>query len=101
MKSLALATAFVAMMSMPVAAAVAPVPRETLAVSLAAPPVVEVQDRRLDRRSFDRPRGYDRRRYVPGRRYSRPPSNWRQYRARPRDWRTRGCIVVGPVWFCP
>jgi hypothetical protein len=41
------------------------------------------------------------RRYVPGRRYGSPPAGWRHYGARPGDWRTRGCILVGPLWFCP
>lgn len=40
-------------------------------------------------------------RYVPGRRYSAPPHGWRRYGARPGDWRTRGCVMVGPLWFCP
>jgi hypothetical protein len=40
-------------------------------------------------------------RYRAGGRYSRAPRGWRRYGARPYDWRTRGCIVVGPVWFCP
>ncbi len=42
-----------------------------------------------------------RHRYTPGGRYSSAPRGWRQYRARPGDWRTRGCIMVGPIWFCP
>jgi len=40
-------------------------------------------------------------RYVPGRRYSHAPRGWRRYHRRPYFWRTRGCIIVGPVWFCP
>jgi len=40
-------------------------------------------------------------RYVPGRRYSRAPRGWRRHAARPWNWQTRGCIVVGAVWFCP
>src|SRR6516165_6889043 len=39
--------------------------------------------------------------YVPGRRYSSAPPHWRRYHSRPRLWRTWGCILVGPVWFCP
>lgn len=41
------------------------------------------------------------RRYVAGRRYGAAPRGWRRYRARPWNWRTRGCVVVGPLWFCP
>jgi len=41
------------------------------------------------------------RRYSPGARLHAAPHGWRRYGARPRDWRTRGCVLVGPVWFCP
>lgn len=46
-------------------------------------------------------REYEGRRYYPGRRYDAPPARWRRYHSRPYDWRRRGCIIVGPVWFCP
>jgi Ni/Co efflux regulator RcnB len=39
--------------------------------------------------------------YRAGGRYSSAPHGWHRYHHRPRDWRTRGCIVVGPIWFCP
>ena len=39
--------------------------------------------------------------YTPGYRYRSAPHGWHRYRARPGNWRTRGCILVGPVWFCP
>ncbi len=26
---------------------------------------------------------------------------WHRYGARPYNWRTRGCVVVGPAWLCP
>jgi hypothetical protein len=41
------------------------------------------------------------RRYAPGARLRAAPHGWRRYHARPGDWRTRGCVVVGPIWFCP
>jgi len=53
---------------------------------------------------YDRYRGrhYDRyanhrydRRY-----YDRPPPGWRRYSYAPYGWRDRGCINVGPVWYC-
>jgi hypothetical protein len=44
---------------------------------------------------------YNRHGYRAGHRYRRAPHGWRRYHARPYGWRTRGCIVVGPVWFCP
>lgn len=39
--------------------------------------------------------------YVPGHRYHNAPRGWHRYSRRPRDWNHRGCILVGPVWFCP
>ena len=26
---------------------------------------------------------------------------WHRYHSRPYNWRSRGCVVVGPVWVCP
>ncbi len=26
--------------------------------------------------------------------------NWNRYGYRPYNWRSRGCIAVGPFWFC-
>ena len=62
--------------------------------------VVQVQYR-YDRGRYVRvpsPRHYH---YVPGRRYAAPPRGWHRYKSRPRDWNRRGCVIVGPVWFCP
>lgn len=39
--------------------------------------------------------------YRPGYRYRNAPPNWRRYDSRPGNWRTRGCVIVGPIWFCP
>lgn len=47
---------------------------------------------RHDRRHYDR-RHYDRR-YDKYR-------GWHRYDKRPYGWRQRGCVVVGPIWFCP
>ena len=58
--------------------------------------VSEVQQRR-----DARPRRQSQRRYVPGRRYKSAPRGYRRYGSRPHDWQRRGCIIVGPVWFCP
>jgi hypothetical protein len=47
-------------------------------------------------------RGYDRgfrRGYRSG--WRRGPRGWRRYYRRPYGWRDRGCIVIGPVWYCP
>lgn len=51
-----------------------------------------------DRRDYGRDH---RPRYEPGRRYRTAPHGWHRYSRRPGDWRTRGCILAGPVWFCP
>jgi hypothetical protein len=26
---------------------------------------------------------------------------WHRYHSRPSNWRTRGCVALGPVWVCP
>ncbi len=39
--------------------------------------------------------------YVPGHRYHSAPHGWHRYGRRPHNWQTRGCILVGPIWFCP
>lgn len=71
--------------------------------------IEDVQIRRGDRKYRNRGyrnRGYrnrshSSRRYRAGRRYSHAPRNWRRYNSRPSYWRSRGCIIVGPIWFCP
>jgi hypothetical protein len=30
-----------------------------------------------------------------------PPRGWHRYHSRPWDWQRRGCVMFGPVWFCP
>ena len=59
---------------------------------------VEDRDGNRDRRRTHR-QGRDHS-YTPGRRYDRAPSHYRRHVYRPRDWETRGCILVGPMWFC-
>jgi hypothetical protein len=39
--------------------------------------------------------------YRAGGRYKHAPGGWHRYDKRPGDWGTRGCIIVGPVWWCP
>jgi Ni/Co efflux regulator RcnB len=43
----------------------------------------------------------DRHRYRAGHRYAHAPRGWHRHHARPSYWQTRGCIMVGPLWFCP
>ncbi|MDP3255417.1 MAG: hypothetical protein Q8S58_12885 [Bosea sp. (in: a-proteobacteria)] len=45
--------------------------------------------------------GPPRHRYAPGQRFRAPPPGYRRYGARPGNWRTRGCVTVGAIWFCP
>ncbi len=63
-------------------------------------PLLSIQHRH--RRDWRRHR-YNRhhRHFRPGWRYRSAPRHWRRYGHRPHDWRRRGCIIVGPVWFCP
>jgi hypothetical protein len=71
--------------------------------SLSKPAMASIQLvdlRRDDHRGHDAHRN-DRGRFTPGNRYRSAPRGWRSYRARPGNWRTRGCVVVGPLWFCP
>lgn len=51
-----------------------------------------------DRRDRDHDR-YDRDDWRRGHRG--PPPGWHRYHRRPHDWRTRGCLEIGPLWFCP
>jgi hypothetical protein len=44
---------------------------------------------------------YHRGKYHAGRKYHRAPKGWRSYSYRPYGWYGRGCIVAGPLWFCP
>lgn len=27
-------------------------------------------------------------------------SGWNRYDRRPTGWRNRGCVAIGPIWFC-
>lgn len=39
--------------------------------------------------------------YRAGHRYRHAPRGWKRYGSRPYGWQSRGCVIVGPVWFCP
>lgn len=80
------------------AASAAPLPSAPGLKRIDAGAVTEVQVRG---KRDARPRRTYKRRYTPGRRYRTAPPGYRRYSARPRDWRTRGCVIVGPLWFCP
>ena len=61
---------------------------------------VQVEDRDgiRDRRSAYR-QGRDHN-YTAGQRYDRAPSHYRRHAYRPHNWQSRGCILVGPLWYC-
>ena len=41
-------------------------------------------------------------RYHKGSRYYHGGRYWgHRYYARPSGWQTLGCVLVGPVWYCP
>ena len=39
--------------------------------------------------------------YHAGWKYKSAPYGWHNYSYRPYRWAERGCIIVGPVWYCP
>jgi hypothetical protein len=39
--------------------------------------------------------------YHSGYHYKSAPRGWNRYQYRPLGWQARGCVVVGPVWYCP
>lgn len=87
------------------ASAMSPTSAVTQLKPLSASDLIQVASRDRDRA---RGHGHSSKRYrakpryyVPGRKYSRAPRGWRRYHKPPPYWRTRGCIVVGPFWFCP
>jgi len=63
-------------------------------------PVIDVQYRRDDRRDYRR-HAAPPPRYRAGQRYRTAPRGWHRYDRRPGNWNRRGCVMVGPLWFCP
>jgi hypothetical protein len=51
----------------------------------------------FQRRGGDNWRGREALGFGPGDRYR----GWHRYGSRPGDWRGRGCVAVGPMWYCP
>jgi Ni/Co efflux regulator RcnB len=100
MKSI-LPAALVSLVAVSSAWAQPPAAQTTGLTQSAASLLAQVQFRG-DRPDGDMRRGDDRRRFTPGRRYDNAPPGWRRHgNRRPGDWRTRGCIMAGPIWFCP
>ena len=83
-------------------ASAAPVaPMNGVTHTQAQAPVIDVQYHRdRDRRDYRR-HAPPPPRYRAGHRYRSAPHGWRRYDRRPGDWNRRGCVMVGPLWFCP
>lgn len=99
--AIALSAAILGAMSFaPASAAPAVAPSAVKAAMQQASGIELVQRRDYrDRRKVRRPGA--RHRYRAGQRLRSAPRGYRRYDRRPSYWRTRGCVVVGPVWFCP
>jgi hypothetical protein len=88
----------------------------SLAAALPGSPRLQISDPALIQAQFERDRdwrnGRDRsdrrhmRRHRDSRgewrgRYRHAPPGWRRYGTRPWNWQGRGCVAIGPAWFCP
>lgn len=60
-----------------------------------------VRNRVIQRNRAIQRQRMQRQRFAPGQRLRAAPPGYRRYGARPSNWRSRGCIAVGPIWFCP
>lgn len=98
MKKLAMAVVAIAgLLSTQVSAA--PLSAAAGVTSQASQSMVEQVRDRYERRYDRRDRRDYRRDWRQDRRYYRYRS-WNRYYSRPYNWRSRGCVSVGPVWFC-
>jgi hypothetical protein len=58
--------------------------------------------RRYEGHHSGRGRDYDDGDWRGGRNYGGgPPPGWRSYQRAPYGWEQRGCLQVGPLWYCP
>jgi hypothetical protein len=73
-------------------------PAAALNGATAVSPLVQVQYSHKSKQNHARP---SHARYQAGHRYRSAPHGWHRYSRRPGDWQHRGCVLVGPVWFCP
>jgi hypothetical protein len=53
------------------------------------------------KKKVDYKKGKHHMKYNPGGHYKHAPHGWHRYDKRPGDWHTRGCVIVGPIWWCP
>lgn len=69
---------------------------------LASTDVVQVGKKYYNRGYRGRNRGYRGRNHGYRGRYRHGGRYWgRRYYNRPYNWQAQGCVVVGPVWYCP
>jgi hypothetical protein len=61
--------------------------------------VIQIRDRNRNGINDRRERRWDRQDWRKDRRYYKYRS-WNRYNSRPYNWRSRGCVALGPVWFC-
>ncbi|WP_291163501.1 hypothetical protein [Hyphomicrobium sp.] len=62
---------------------------------VAASTAIQQVDYRNDHRNSYR------KKYYHKRHDRHPPKGWHRYHKRPGDWSRRGCMAIGPVWWCP
>jgi hypothetical protein len=91
---------FLAMMfgALPLSAASAMTVAGQNGIAATAAPLHLIDYRKPGKRAFHHKRRHS---FTPGGRYNSAPRHWHRYHTRPGNWRTRGCIIVGPVWWCP
>lgn len=94
----ALSAALLGMMSLTPASAASVVPSQA-GVAVQSEGVVLAQY--SPRKKYYGKKHYGKHNYRPGGRYSKAPRGWKRHYKRPSYWQTRGCVIVGPVWFCP
>lgn len=83
------------------AAHAAPVSKPSASPNISASSdLVEIGKKYYKRKGKYRGPKYRGRNYYRGG-YRRAPRGWRSYSYRPYGWQRRGCIIVGPVWYCP
>jgi hypothetical protein len=97
--ALALSAALLGLMSVTPASAAGAV--SPSALSQATAPAADGVTLIAKKRYGKRYRKGHRHGFRPGGRYKKAPPGWRRHSYRPYYWQTRGCIMVGPVWFCP
>ncbi|SFV38714.1 hypothetical protein SAMN04488557_3811 [Hyphomicrobium facile] len=94
-KSIALCAVAASILSATSASAITVGPPAPVAASTA----IQQVDYRNDHRNNYR--NNHKRKYYHKRHDRHPPKGWHRYHKRPGDWSRRGCMAIGPVWWCP